>query len=46
MCSRLLAHRRQTAKKKDHPNLLPVLEVALEQRTVHLRVVQANDEGS
>ena len=33
MCSRLLAHRRQTAKKKDHPNLLPVLEVALEQRT-------------
>ena len=32
MCSWLLAHRRQTAKKKDHPNLLPVLEVALEQR--------------
>ena len=24
MCSWLLAHRRQTAKKKDHPNLLPV----------------------
>ena len=33
----LLAHRRQTAKKKHHPNLLPVLEVALEQRTaMHL----------
>ena len=26
MCSLLLAHRRQTAKKKDHPNLIPVLE--------------------
>ena len=24
MCSWLLAHRRQTTKKKDHPNLLPV----------------------
>ena len=33
-----LAHRRQTAKKKDHPNLLPVLEVALEQRTAMHRV--------
>ena len=38
MCSWLLAHRRQTAKKKDHPNLLPVLEVALEQRTAMHRV--------
>ena len=27
MCSWLLAHRRQTTKKKDHPNVLPVLEV-------------------
>ena len=33
-----LAHRRQAAKKKDHPNLLPVLEVALEQRTAMHRV--------
>ena len=38
MCSWLLAHRRQTAKKKDHPNLLPVLEVALEQR-ISLRCI-------
>ena len=38
MCSWLLAHRCQTAKKKDHPNLLPVLEVALEQRTAMHRV--------
>ena len=40
MCSWLLAHRRQTSKKKvkDHPNLLPVLEVALEQRTAMHRV--------
>ena len=34
----VLAHRRQTAKKKDHPNLLPVLEVALEHRTAMHRV--------
>ena len=38
MCSWLLAHHRQTAKKKDHPNLLPVLEVMLEQRTAMHRV--------
>ena len=38
MCSWLLAHRRQTAKKKDHPKPLPVLEVALEQR-ISLRCI-------
>ena len=38
MCSWLLAHRRQIAKKKDHPNPLPVLEVALEQRTAMHRI--------
>ena len=38
LTSAVLAHRRQTAKKKDHPNLLPVLEVALEQRTAMHRV--------
>ena len=38
LCSSLLAHRRQTAKKKDHPDLLPVLEVVLEQRPAMHRV--------
>ena len=38
MCSWLLAYRRQTAKKKDHANLSPVLEVALEQRPAMHRV--------
>ena len=38
LTSAVLAHRRQTAKKKDHPNLLPVLEVAL--RNNELRCIE------
>ena len=46
LTSAVLAHRRQTAKKKDHPNLLPVFEVALEQRTAMHRVwVASTDDG-
>ena len=38
MCSRLLAHRRQTAKKKDRPNLLG-LQVRWHLPALHLRCI-------